>query len=303
MSIFANPADGSVEAAESYVSAILDLLGDRDPGEVLRSTPLALERVVAATPPGDMTRPEAKGRWSVTHVLAHLCDSEHVWAVRLRRVLAEDEPLLEGYDQDLWAERLGYEAVDPVEAVDEFRAVRQANLRLLDRIPEASLERTGRHAERGSESARHMVRLYAGHDLVHLAQIRRILGGVAGVNPNRAAVRSADSVDAVVVGAGRDTLRRDLIDSGQGPHFSLRKFTMQPGGGMPRHTNTVEHEQYVLRGRGRIGIGDEVFDVETDDVVFIPAGVPHWYEAVGDGPFEFLCAVPNRPDRIDIVEG
>jgi quercetin dioxygenase-like cupin family protein len=116
------------------------------------------------------------------------------------------------------------------------------------------------------------------------------------------AVRPADGVDGVQVGAGRGTVRRDLIDSIEGAHFALRKFTMAPGGGMPRHTNAVEHEQYVLGGRGRIGIGDEVFEVGADDVVYIPAGVPHWYETVGDEPFEFLCAVPNHPDRIELLD-
>ena len=78
---------------------------------------------------------------------------------------------------------------------------------------------------------------------------------------------------------------------------------MEPGGGMPPHTNSVEHEQYVLRGRARIGLGDQVVEVSRDDVVFIPAGVPHWYEALGDEPFEFLCVVPNGPDRMEILEG
>ena len=116
------------------------------------------------------------------------------------------------------------------------------------------------------------------------------------------AVRPADGVDGVQVGAGRGTVRRDLIDSDEGAHFALRKFTMAPGGGMPRHTNEVEHEQYVLGGSGRIGIGDKVFEVGADDVVYIPAGVPHWYETIGDEPFEFLCAVPNHPDRIELLD-
>lgn len=117
----------------------------------------------------------------------------------------------------------------------------------------------------------------------------------------RGSVRHADSVEGAQVSAGRDTVRRVLIDSSEAPNFALRKFTMQAGGGMPRHTNTVEHEQYVLRGRARIGIGEEVFEVGADDVVFIPAGVPHWYEALGEEPFEFLCAVPNAPDTIEII--
>jgi quercetin dioxygenase-like cupin family protein len=116
-------------------------------------------------------------------------------------------------------------------------------------------------------------------------------------------VRPAADIAREPVNAGSGTERQILIGPDQGPNFALRRFIMQPGGGMPRHTNQVEHEQYVLRGRATIGIGDETFQVSADDVVFIPAGVPHWYRAEGDAPFEFLCVVPNRDDRIDLVAG
>jgi len=76
---------------------------------------------------------------------------------------------------------------------------------------------------------------------------------------------------------------------------------MQKGGGMPRHTNTVEHEQYVLRGEATITIGEETHRVKAGDVVFIPAGAAHSYENMGDGAFEFLCIVPNEEDKITIV--
>jgi len=115
-------------------------------------------------------------------------------------------------------------------------------------------------------------------------------------------VKPATSVPPQVVKAGQNTLFQVLIGPDEGPNFAMRRFTMQPGGGMPAHTNAVEHEQYVLRGRARVGIGDRVFEVKQDDVVYIPAGVPHWYRAEGEEPFVFLCVVPNRPDRIEIVE-
>ena len=115
-------------------------------------------------------------------------------------------------------------------------------------------------------------------------------------------VRSATTVKAEPVVAGTKTTRQVLIGPTEGPNFAMRRFIMEPGGGMPRHTNTVEHEQYVLRGRATIGIGEDVIDVQRDDVVFIPAGTPHWYQATGDEPFEFLCVVPNSPDRIEIVD-
>ena len=115
------------------------------------------------------------------------------------------------------------------------------------------------------------------------------------------AVRHSEDVKRDPVDAGKGTVRQVLIGPDEGPNFALQRFIMEPGGGMPPHTNTVEHEQYVLRGRARIGIGDDVHDVRAGDVVFIPAGTPHWYEAGEGEPFEFLCVVPNKPDTIELV--
>ncbi len=114
-------------------------------------------------------------------------------------------------------------------------------------------------------------------------------------------VRHANDVPREPVAAGSGTVRQVLIGPDEGPNFAMRRFIMEPGGGMPPHTNTVEHEQYVLRGSARIGIGEKVVEVPQGDVVFSPAGTPHWYEAHAGEPFEFLCMVPNLPDRIDIV--
>lgn len=114
-------------------------------------------------------------------------------------------------------------------------------------------------------------------------------------------VKHSETIPAEEVKAGKGTVRQVLIGPDEAPHFAMRRFTMQPGGGMPNHTNTVEHEQYVLRGRARVGIGDEVFNVKQGDIVFIPAGVPHWYEVAGTEVFEFLCLVPNLPDRTEIL--
>ncbi|MBT3389605.1 MAG: cupin domain-containing protein [Chloroflexi bacterium] len=104
------------------------------------------------------------------------------------------------------------------------------------------------------------------------------------------------------VQAGSGTSMQVLISAEDGPNFAMRRFIMQPGGGMPRHTNLVEHEQFVLSGHARIGIGDEVYEVSTGNVVFIPAEVPHWYNNIGAEPFEFLCLVPNQLDEIKILE-
>jgi len=119
---------------------------------------------------------------------------------------------------------------------------------------------------------------------------------------DRAVVKRADEVARTDVTAGTATETQALIGAGDGaPNFAMRRFIMGEGGGMPRHTNTVEHEQYVLRGRARVGIGDRTHEVGPDSVLYIPAGESHFYQVI-EAPFEFICVVPNAPDRVEIVD-
>ena len=124
----------------------------------------------------------------------------------------------------------------------------------------------------------------------------------AGREKRRGVVKNADAVERCEVAAGRATQVQVLLGPDDGvPNFAMRRFLMGEGGGMPRHTNSVEHEQFVLRGRAEVGIGGDVHDVGPGDVLYIPAGVPHYYSVL-EAPFEFLCMVPNSPDRIEILE-
>jgi len=174
MSVFTNPAGAAIEHARAYVAAILDLLGDRDPLAVLRATPAALQKVIDSTPAEVLTRPEAPGKWGMREVLAHLADSDVVWAWRLRLILAQDRPQLTGYDQDRWATRLGYRDSNPLDSVALFSILRKTNLRLIERATPEDLQRVGVHLERGEESLGHQLKLYAGHDILHLNQLERI---------------------------------------------------------------------------------------------------------------------------------
>ena len=108
------------------------------------------------------------------------------------------------------------------------------------------------------------------------------------------------SLETIDVGEG--AARQVLIGPEEGPNFAMRRFVIAAGGHVPTHTNTVEHEQYVLRGRARVRLGADFVEVEPGSVVLIPAGVPHDYYTLGDEPFEFLCMVPNAPDRMELVE-
>lgn len=114
-------------------------------------------------------------------------------------------------------------------------------------------------------------------------------------------VRKKGSRESLEVSAGQGTTMQVLISSEEAPNFAFRKFVMAPHGGMPKHTNLVEHEQYVLNGSGIIEIADETFEVSAGDAVYIPGNVPHSYKAGKDG-LEFICVVPNKQDKIEILE-
>jgi hypothetical protein len=174
MSVFTNPAGAASEHARAYIAAILDLLGDKEPLTVLRDTSDQLAAFVATTPAAVMLRPEAPGKWSMGQVLAHLADSDLVWGWRLRLILSQNRPALTGYDQDAWAERLGYADIDPKDSLMTFTCLRQGNLHQIERATPEDLDRVGVHVERGEESLRHQLKLYAGHDILHLNQLERI---------------------------------------------------------------------------------------------------------------------------------
>ena len=172
---FSNPAGNATATASTYVRALLDLLGSRDPLDVLgEMLPWLTTRLRGVAEPV-LRRPEAPGKWSVVEVIQHLADSDLVAGFRIRMVLSEERPLLQGYDQDRWASELRYREVPLALAVDQLRSLRAANLHLWKQLTPQQLERVGLHAERGPESVGHILRLMGGHDLVHRQQIDRIL--------------------------------------------------------------------------------------------------------------------------------
>lgn len=178
MSIYTNSSTSTPEEIAGYVGAVLGLLGDQDPRDVLGRTVERLREALEGVTPDQAARREAPGKWSLQHVVQHLADSDVVLGWRVRMILAHDRPAIGGYDQDLWADNLDYGSVPLSDSLADFTALRAANLRLLDRTPSGRFERIGVHAERGEESVRHLVRLYAGHDLLHLRQVERIKTGI-----------------------------------------------------------------------------------------------------------------------------
>jgi hypothetical protein len=179
MSVFTNPAKSAGGQAQAYIGAVLGLVGNKNPMDILRETPGVLRRSLEEMTPPQIRKPEAPGKWSAVQVLQHLADAELVWGYRVRMVLSHDRPNLTGYDQDFWAERFRYGEADARDAVEQFAAVRRGNLRVLEQVSAADLQRVGVHVERGEESVAHLIRLNAGHDLLHVEQIERIRRAIA----------------------------------------------------------------------------------------------------------------------------
>ena len=178
MTSFANPAGNAAAAAPAYVRALLDLLGPRDPMDVLPELVPWLESRISGVPAGVLHRPEGPGKWSVVEVLQHLADTEMVYGVRGRLVLSEDRPPIQGFDQDRWASLFRYREASAELAMSQLAALRAGNLALWRSLGPEQLKRVGLHSERGEESLGLMLRLTAAHDLVHRRQVERILGKV-----------------------------------------------------------------------------------------------------------------------------
>jgi hypothetical protein len=169
-----NPASHAKENAAAYVKLLMDLLGDRDPFEVQSQQLTTLQAEIAGIDEATLRRPEKPGKWSIMQVVQHLADTELVCRYRMRMILAQPTPEIQGYDQDLWAMELKYNEGDLAEALQQISVLRTANLKMLRSLNQRQLDRIGMHSERGPESVRKILQMTAGHDILHLNQIRRI---------------------------------------------------------------------------------------------------------------------------------
>ncbi len=114
-------------------------------------------------------------------------------------------------------------------------------------------------------------------------------------------IQSLHTIESTPLQAGKGASMQMLISPSIAPHFAMRKFVIKKGGHMPLHTNSVEHEQYVLNGSATVVIDGKTSIVKKDDILFIPAGSAHSYDVLGDEDYEFLCLVPNADDKIELV--
>jgi hypothetical protein len=120
----------------------------------------------------DLDRRPAPGKWTAREIVHHLADSEMTSAIRLRRLIAEDNPVIVGYDQEQFARVLRYDR--PIAAsLAAFKAARETTAEILDRLTDAEWQRTGTHTEAGVFGVLEWLKTYAVHAHDHAAQIRR----------------------------------------------------------------------------------------------------------------------------------
>ncbi len=125
-------------------------------------------------PAESLTAHPIPGKWSAREIIHHLADSESTSAIRLRRLLVEDKPLIQGYDQDQFASKLRYNERDMAPSLEAFRAARATTAQLLSLMSEEEWRREGVHSESGRYTVEDWLVIYAAHAHTHAAQIRHV---------------------------------------------------------------------------------------------------------------------------------
>ena len=128
------------------------------------------EALLKITPEEMDVKPGPK-KWSVREIVHHLADSEMIAAARLRFLLGQDRPTIQGYDQDEFARRLYYDRPHEV-SLELFRIVRESTMEILDRLTPAEWVREGTHTEAGPYGVESWLKTYAAHAHKHATQIR-----------------------------------------------------------------------------------------------------------------------------------
>ena len=138
-----------------------------------------LRRAVADLSPEQLQARPVPGKWSTLEVVCHLVDSEQAWCHRMKRVIAEERPLLIGYDQSRFTAALDYHQCDLEEALTLLEGMRRQMARTLRAVPEAAWSRTGVHSENGLMTLEEMLRdeaEHVPHHLKHILEKRRAMG-------------------------------------------------------------------------------------------------------------------------------
>jgi hypothetical protein len=163
----------------SLLNPYASFLGDHDAVSTITATPDKLAILLEALGATGANRQPAPGKWSGREIMCHLADCELVFAFRLRQTLAQDNHVVQPFDQDQWAK--GYAMTyDAESALKVFSTVRQWNLKLIKSLPPEAFSKRLTHPERGEMSFHVLVETMGGHDINHLRQLESIAAKSAG---------------------------------------------------------------------------------------------------------------------------
>ncbi|NOT34578.1 MAG: hypothetical protein HOP12_10455 [Candidatus Eisenbacteria bacterium] len=140
----------------------------------------AVDEALQGFPASEWTARPIAGKWTAREIIHHLADSETLSALRIRKLLTEEQAVLQGYDQDHYAVRLRYNERDHTDALVAFRAARRNTVPVLEAMTDADWQRAGTHTEAGPFSAERWLKVYAAHAHGHAEQLERLKAALKG---------------------------------------------------------------------------------------------------------------------------
>ena len=164
----------SSETVEEYKRRILRYQAGSDPLVLQAGAPDVLAGLVEDLSMEEIGHRPAPRKWCIREIVAHLADDELVGAYRIRLILSAPGTEIQAFDQDMWARTGRYDSSDISDSLALYRALRFANLKLLQSLTSREWDLFGVHAERGIESLRDIAMYFAGHDINHFRQIESI---------------------------------------------------------------------------------------------------------------------------------
>ena len=138
----------------------------------------AFRAAMADVEDGELDERPLEGEWTVREIAHHLADSELNSAVRLRRLIAEDEPVLQGYDEMEFVRRLHVTERPIASSIEAAAAARASTLTILEAMTEDEWSRSGTHTDQGTYAVEEWLRDYADHPWDHAEQARRVLAAL-----------------------------------------------------------------------------------------------------------------------------
>ena len=164
------------ETPQQYTQRMIRNTEGSEPLKVQAATAKKLAKLIDGVSPAKLRKRPAPDKWSVGEILAHMADAELVGGFRMRLILGAPGTPIAAFDQDAWVTSGHYDKRDARKSLEQFRAVREANISLLKSLTPEQWKHYGMHSERGQETIEHIARMFAGHDVNHMKQIAGILG-------------------------------------------------------------------------------------------------------------------------------